>query len=301
LVDRVEEVDIGGTTLKLHLQQRDHPVGSTTSGYKCVYKSGNRYVLRVQCELGLKYVVGMFYTAVEAATRYAQLKADPAGFEVAVRRSADNDEEAFARRNEEEADRRELVREVNGFTLLLSPFTRAGYRYVCHSPSSSKPWTTCIELSHKSHRSPREHSGRCKSVCVGQFETPVQAALAIARYTATHCDDEWHRLRRTYPKVSQANAGAERLPVQGVPPTPTPAQPPSAGGLCSQRLHSDAPAPLARPQQATPPRRLRHRKEASYAESDEADEDEDEDDDEEEEEGEDEHEKGDLGRDRNKL
>ena len=78
--------------LALHMQKLKTPTGT---GYRNVYRNGAKFLLRISRRNGDRPTLGVFHTAVEAATRYAQLVAAPDGFEAAVARTMKEDKEAF--------------------------------------------------------------------------------------------------------------------------------------------------------------------------------------------------------------
>ena len=166
------------------------------SGYKMVESmASGKFMLRVVMDDGRREVLGIFDTAVEAAKRYALYRKDPG----LARRASTEDQAAFFQRNELEVARRGLVREAAGMQLFLSPFARSGYRHVyLDQHDEVNPWNVQIELGGEQNASKR----------LGHFATPVDAAIAVAKYAASHCDEVWHEQRRQYPRVSQS-VGAE--------------------------------------------------------------------------------------------
>ena len=149
------------------------------TGYKHVYRNGDRFILRVPQTCGM---LGSFSSAVEAAKQYAEMMSDPDGFVIASKRAIARDRADFTRRNEEEAERRGLARHKDGFKLMLAPFARSGYRYVYFDPGDAiNPWNTSIETP--------------QQVRIGHYRTEVEAAVAVARYCAEQYDDDWHMSR----------------------------------------------------------------------------------------------------------
>ena len=168
----------------------------SVSGYKHVDMCAGKFMVRVINNDGRREVLGIFDSAIEGAKRYALYRQGP---ELA-RRASTEDLQAFTRMNEEEVERRGLVREAAGLPLLLSPFARSGYRYVHLDPTDSfKPWNVQLEIG----------GAKNASKNLGHFATAVDAAVAVATYAASHCDEVWHAQRRgQYPRVSQS-VGAE--------------------------------------------------------------------------------------------